>query len=212
MGSPNSSARRQLFSPGGSQKRSPTKPIPIAPKPPQRGVTIKLLNTMLLQAGATSVGQQAPTTQATLSPSRQPPQESLASSSTQLVAPSTASTGTQTSPRTTNKGINIANVGELMYGGAMPMSPGNLTVGSLLSPPRLTSPSIPTVVVPSPAKTPQKGSLSAMPIATTPVATPPRPRRGGSLALFYRKVYPLAFIRIKDLCDRLGFERDAMQK
>ena len=51
-----------------------------------------------------------------------------------------------------------------------------------------------------------------MPIATTPVATPPRPRRGGSLALFYRKVYPLAFIRIKDLCDRLGFERDAMQK
>ena len=239
MSSPNSSARRQLFSPGGTQKRSPTKPIPIAPKPPQRGVTItplklELISSILqqqqqLQAGAAPVGQQAPTipqvtptTQAASSPSRQPPQESLAGSSAQLVVPSTASTGTQTSPlrrppapptsfQSPTKGINIASMAELMSG-TVPMSPGNPTVGSFLSPSRVTSPPVPTVIVPSPAKTPPKGSHSATPSATTPSATPPRPKRSGSLALFYRKVYPLAFIRIKDLCDRLGFHGEAMQK
>ena len=244
MSSPNSSARRQLFSPGGTQKRSPTKPIPIAPKPPQRGVTItplklELISSILqqqqqLQAGAAPVGQQAPTipqvtptTQAASSPSRQPPQESLAGSSAQLVVPSTASTGTQTSPlrrppapptsfQSPTKGINIASMAELMSG-TVPMSPGNPTVGSFLSPSRVTSPPVPTVIVPSPAKTPQKGSHSATPSATTPSATTPgatqpRPKRSGSLTLFYRKVYPLAFIRIKDLCDRLGFHGEAMQK
>ena len=207
ISSPNSSARRQLFSPG-SQRRSPTKPIPIAPKPPQRGVTItplaplKLLSSILqqqqLQAGATSAGQQTSTAQQVMhvaaSPSRTP-QETA-----HLVAPSTASTGTQTSPLRPLVPASLQS----------PTKP--ITVGTLLSPDAATSPplTIPTVtLVPSPSKTPQRGPGS---VSATPIATPSKPKRTGSLALFYRKVYSLAFVRIKDLCDRLGLERDAMQK
>ena len=46
----------------------------------------------------------------------------------------------------------------------------------------------------------------------TPQAPPPGPKRTGSLALFYRKVYQLAYIRIRDLCDRLELGPDTMQK
>ena len=51
-------------------------------------------------------------------------------------------------------------------------------------------------------------------VTTTPSGsgTSPRPKRTGSLALFYRKMYQLAFIRIKDLCERLSQNQDFIQK
>ena len=39
-----------------------------------------------------------------------------------------------------------------------------------------------------------------------------RPKRTGSLALFYRKMYQLAYIRIRDLCERLELDTDFVQK
>jgi hypothetical protein len=43
-------------------------------------------------------------------------------------------------------------------------------------------------------------------------ATSPKPKRTGSLALFYRKTYQLAYIRIKDICERLDKTTDFIQK
>ena len=39
-----------------------------------------------------------------------------------------------------------------------------------------------------------------------------RPKRTGSLALFYRKMYQLAYIRIRDLCERLEVDNEFVQK
>ena len=38
------------------------------------------------------------------------------------------------------------------------------------------------------------------------------PKRTTSLGLFYRKVYVLAYLRLKDLCERLNIASDVMQK
>lgn len=81
------------------------------------------------------------------------------------------------------------------------------------------SPPIPTVAVtPSPAKTPLHTSTHSH-ISTPSTLTasgggssPPRPKKTGSLALFYRKVYLMAHLRIKDLCERLDQSRDFQQK
>lgn len=43
-------------------------------------------------------------------------------------------------------------------------------------------------------------------------SSPPKPKRSGSLALFYRRLYQLAYMRIKDLCERLGLAQDIQQK
>lgn len=50
------------------------------------------------------------------------------------------------------------------------------------------------------------------PSQATPFTSPPKPKRSGSLALFYRKVYQLAFVRIKDLCERLNLPCETQQK
>ncbi|XP_052230201.1 retinoblastoma-like protein 1 isoform X2 [Dreissena polymorpha] len=39
-----------------------------------------------------------------------------------------------------------------------------------------------------------------------------KPMRGGSLAIFFRKVYHLAHVRLRDLCERLGIEDDDLHK
>lgn len=49
-------------------------------------------------------------------------------------------------------------------------------------------------------------------VQATPLTSPPKPKRSGSLALFYRKVYQLAFVRIKDLCERLNLPCETQQK
>ncbi len=141
-----------------------------------------------------------------------------------------ASAGTQTSPirpiaprgfqSPTKSSINIANVAGLLSGANL--SPGQITVGQLLSPVRsqagihhLSSP-IPSIAIQSsPTKTPVGGSFSQPSTPSTLTAsqgTPPAPKRQGSLALFYRKVYQLGYIRIKDLCDRLSLPAEHMQK
>lgn len=113
------------------------------------------------------------------------------------------------------------------------LSPSKITIGSLLSPrgrrtPLIpTSPPIPSVTITpsaSPARTPQRtpatyGSSTTkqtLGMSATPgtpgsiVAT--RPKRTGSLALFYRKMYQLAYIRIRDLCERLELDTEFVQK
>ena len=239
--SPSSSARRQLFSPGSqAQKRGP---IPIAPKPPQGGVTVtpinKLLSTALqlqyLQQQQAQINQQLQGGGA--QPQGTSTQESVSTQTTSVASPtspavvSMASAGTQTSPirplapvnfQSPTKPISVASVAEIMNTASV--SPDKITVGSLLSPGALRqaaaasnislSPPMPSVTItpsPSPLKTPQRGSLPATP-NTAPQSTPPRPKKTGSLALFYRKLYQLAFIRIRDLCDRLGLDKDVMQK
>lgn len=80
------------------------------------------------------------------------------------------------------------------------------------------SPPIPTVsITPSPAKTPkQLGSahshMSTPSTLTGSTSSPPRPKKTGSLALFYRKVYLMAHLRIKDLCERLDQSQGFHQK
>ena len=112
------------------------------------------------------------------------------------------------------------------------VSPSKISITSLLSPrgrtPLIpTSPPIPSVMVTpsaSPARTPQRtpatyGS-STRPTLGTNVTTPgtpgsvvvARPKRTGSLALFYRKMYQLAYIRIRDLCERLEVNTEFVQK
>ena len=139
-----------------------------------------------------------------------------------------ASAGTQTSPvrpvplasfQSPTKPINIASVTQLMSG-TTSVSPSKITVGQLLSPLRgqqgaaviPLSPPIPSFRItstPSPAKTPLRAQIGT-PLPQTP-GGPTGPRKTGSLALFYRKVYQLAYIRIKDLCERLGISQDILQ-
>ena len=78
------------------------------------------------------------------------------------------------------------------------------------------SPPIPSVSItpsPSPAKTPLQGSPHlSTPSTLTAMSSPLRPKKTGSLALFYRKVYLMAHLRIKDLCERLDQNMDFQQK
>lgn len=235
--SPGSNARRQLFSPGGTAHRS--SPIPIAPKPPQGGgggVTVtpipQPLNTILsniVQQITKSPMKNLPGGGSMMSPSKPDPATEA--------APSKASAGTQTSPHRTHAPstslqspqkqqqqpqISIANTAEVLSSNTVVSPSKTPTVGSLLSPGGIrpvipTSPPIPSVTITpsaSPAKTPARMSQAgSRQIPATP-ATPatPRPKKTGSLALFYRKVYQLASIRIKDLCERLGHDSDFVQK
>lgn len=41
---------------------------------------------------------------------------------------------------------------------------------------------------------------------------PAKPKRTGSLALFFRKVYHLASVRLRDLCDKLGLNDDELRR
>ena len=89
------------------------------------------------------------------------------------------------------------------------------SVGAAISIP--LSPPIPSVsVIPSPGKTPLQtvpSPLFSTPSTlTTSSSSPPRPKKTGSLALFYRKVYMMAHLRIKDLCERLDQTLDFQQK
>ena len=59
---------------------------------------------------------------------------------------------------------------------------------------------------------PQSDPSAARPSQSAPLTSPPKPKRSGSLALFYRKVYQLAFVRIKDLCERLNLPCETQQK
>ena len=222
--SPGSNARRQLFSPGGTAHRS--SPIPIAPKPPQGGgggVTVTPINALI-----SNMLQQI--TKSPMKNLQSPSKPELAGAE---LPTSMSSAGTQTSPHRTlvsstslqspqkQPQISLSSAAELLSSNTV-VSPSKLSVGSLLSPGGVrpvipTSPPIPSVTITpsaSPAKTPARVSqvgVSRLPATPSTPATP-RPKRTGSLALFYRKVYQLASIRIKDLCERLGHDNDFVQK
>ena len=197
--SPGSNARRQLFSPGKSPRSSPTKPIPIAPKPSQQGtVTVRPISKHMLIQMISSPGKQLEG-----GPSSSPNAAAAAA------AASMASTGTQTSPNrpadvtsvnpaSPLKTLTIVSAAELINATAG-LSPGKLvTVGATIP---LSTPIPSFTISPSPGK----------PAPSTPGGAT-RPKRTGSLALFYRKMYQLAYIRIRDLCERLTLTGDFIHK
>lgn len=204
--SPGSTARRALFSPGGSVRKSP---IPIAPKPPPQakgGVIVQRLPESLkmqLQQG----GFQSPTKDPLLGKG-----EALGSGTSppmKGVEPVLA----QTSPP---KHLTPTKSSPLSLGVTDPMtlattilspSKGAPSPPGSVRPLIPTSPPIPSVTVTQ--TTPLRGQVGASPGCN---ATSPRPKRTGSLALFYRKTYQLAYIRIKDLCERLDKTTEFIQK
>ena len=142
---------------------------------------------------------------------------------------------------TAASGLSTNLLGSCSSSGVTMVSPSKITIGSLLSPRGgrgaaaviiPTSPPIPSVTVTpsaSPARTPQRtpatyGSSSRQTLGGTSmlsltpgtpgslVGSVARPKRTGSLALFYRKMYQLAYIRIRDLCERLELDNDFVQK
>lgn len=221
--SPGSNARRALFTPGGTIRSSP---IPIAPKPPPQakgGVTVQVFTDSLkkkLQQGAPS------------SPNKDPPvagepaacvameQVEVGSSvetsphgGTSILTTITLGTNFHSPPQatpptlSTHLPLGVADHTHLSTAStilspskAPPSLPGNIR------PVIPTSPPIPSVTVS------QTTPLRGQGVMTPGPATSPRPKRTGSLALFYRKAYQLAYIRIKDLCERLGQTPDFTQK
>lgn len=141
------------------------------------------------------------------------------SSSITMVSPSKITIGSLLSPRGGSGGGGVSVVGGRGTAALIP-----------------TSPPIPSVTVTpsaSPVRTPQRttpatyGSSTRQTLGSTSIlsltpGTPgsgvvgltaaARPKRTGSLALFYRKMYQLAYIRIRDLCERLELDTDFVQK
>ena len=209
-----SNARRALFSPGGTSARK--SPIPIAPKPLPvggggGGVTVQLLKSTIkklqqntqspIKEGSSPVKNSG--NQSDITIARTSPQKGLA---------------TQTSPAKSTT-LPLSVVSDLLSTASTMLSPsskGPQSPGSL-RPLIPTSPPIPSVTItPSLVSqtTPLRGQAGALtPGGGTPsTSTSPRPKRTGSLALFYRKTYQLAYIRIKDLCERLGLTPEFTQK
>lgn len=180
--SPSSTARRALFSPGGSVRKSP---VPIAPKPPPQakgGVLVHVLS---------------PTRKGELSEASSPMQTSPRNQATPTKSSSLA--------------LGVSDPISLATTLLSPSKGPPLTPGSV-RPLIPTSPPIPSVSV---SQTTPRGQLGATPGGVSPRPTggvSPRPNRTGSLALFYRKMYQLAFIRIKYLCERLELPSDLVQK
>ena len=177
---------------------------------------------------------------ATLTQQKQSPSSSLSAISTSPSKPSitlTTASGAATNLLGTCSSSNVTS----STSSITMVSPSKITIGSLLSPRGgrgaaaliPTSPPIPSVTVTpsaSPIRTPQRtpatyGSSTRQTLGGTSmltmtpgtpgslvVASAARPKRTGSLALFYRKMYQLAYIRIRDLCERLELDTDFVQK
>lgn len=218
--SPGSTARRALFSPGGSKPKSP---IPIAPKPsPQAkgGVTIQLIPNVKVQALQGSPGKDTPLSGEGAdadggSGQRVASEVTTQTSPLKAVLANSSPCSSSSPPAATNKPLPLPLVPDIMPAAtvlspskAPPTSATNL--GSVVRPLIPTSPPIPSVTVTQ--TTPMRGQLVTTPSGSSVVTTSPRPKRTGSLALFYRKTYQLAFIRIKDLCERLGLAQDFIHK
>ncbi|XP_074618862.1 retinoblastoma-like protein 1 [Acropora palmata] len=81
---------------------------------------------------------------------------------------------------------------------------------------QVTSPQAGTALTPSSAITsPMSSPLRASSAPATPKGknvTPIKPKKTGSLALFFRKVYHLASVRLRDLCTKLDVQEDLRVK
>ncbi|KAL5467024.1 hypothetical protein EMCRGX_G031191 [Ephydatia muelleri] len=224
--SPGSGARRQLFSPNsmpsGKKMTAPSKMAPrtIAPKP-----------TSSIQIGgvmATPLGKVTSTLPLQMVPPSTSTTVIATSHHQDVVQMSTVSNsaGTQTSPlqRHSSATAGKPRASEETEGG-----PGDHHTGVDLeealaslpptSPPRghaiqKMSPLVKFAVSAQSSLTgPQADpGLHHRLVQATPLTSPPKPKRSGSLALFYRKVYQLAFVRIKDLCERLNLPCETQQK
>ena len=204
-------ARRQLFSPGKQQQpppspsasasasSSPAKQLtPIAPKPPVRVTPIVQLFSLLQQQNKQN--QTPGVTVATPKTSTQTTPSVAAQDSIQaLVSLATMTSPLKISPdknRSVTSGVPSSSSDSPVHPSSAPI----ITV---------SCPSTPTT---KQSQTPQKQGATT-PSATAPKSSsPPRPKRTGSVALFYRKVYQMAFLRIKDLCERLALREDILQK
>lgn len=201
--SPGSTARRALFSPGGSVRKSP---IPIAPKPPPqaKGGTVTIQR--LPEALKMQLQQQGNFN----SPTKDP--LGARGDMVGIVSDQEVSS-TQTSPRNhvtpTKSGPLILGVSDPIPLASTVLSPskggGTITLSNV-HPLIPISPPIPSITVALTTPLRQSGNTPRTNI------TSPKPKRTGSLALFYRKTYQLAFIRIKDLCERLELPGDFTQK
>uniref|UniRef100_A0A1X7TCS2 Retinoblastoma-associated protein B-box domain-containing protein n=1 Tax=Amphimedon queenslandica TaxID=400682 RepID=A0A1X7TCS2_AMPQE len=81
------------------------------------------------------------------------------------------------------------------------------------SPDKVSVPTLMLTVSPSSqAKTPTSVTTPTSGDTPTPVMQRSSPKKTGSLSLFYRKVYQMSYLRIKDLCERLRLEHDTIQK
>ena len=186
------SSRRQLFTskkPAASPLKttipsSPSKPAPIAPKPPQGVVQVTRLSPLQGAAAILSSLLQQKTVSS-------PQKTSLSPGGiTNLTNSPTAAAGGE-SPLTIQALVSMANMTSPLKN-----SPDKSGVGG--------QPSVPTItftVSPSQNKTPQKMMPVATPTVTTPTTgltgtpqrvSPPKPKRNGSVALFYRKVLSLS--------------------
>ena len=223
MASPgaSSSARRALFSPGTSARRSP---VPIAPKPPQGsggcggGVTVQLISNAIKMKLQPSKPNNPPSMEPLTggdmvtggrggSP-RKGVDLTIAGPPTDLNNPSSSS------PAKTHP-LSVLGAAEFLSSPACTVLSPSKSI--LLSPGSVrpivpTPPPIPSVMITQSAigvarTTPLKDQMDL----TVPSVSP-RPKRTGSLALFYRKTYQLASIRIKDLCERLNLPPDFVQK
>lgn len=194
--SPGSTARRALFSPGGSVRKSP---IPIAPKPTPQAkgiVTVQLY---------TNAHQKKIQRQQGGSPSK----DSNESNSSSLISSPLNVANSQSPPGK----CSPLGLGEPITAASTVLSPSkappaSATPGST-RPLIPTSPPIPSVTITQ--TTPLRGQ-GGTPGGAGGSSVSPRPKRTGSLALFYRKTYQLAFIRIKDLCERLALTPEFIQK
>ena len=198
--SPGSTARRALFSPGGSVRKSP---IPIAPKPsPQaKGGTVTIqrlpeaLKMQLQQQGSLN------------SPTKDPLGGRGDGPGDQEVSSTRTSPRNHATPtKSTSLVMGVSDPITLASTVLSPSKGGGAITLSNVHPLIPISPPIPSVTITQTTPLRQSGN--------TPRAnvTSPKPKRTGSLALFYRKTYQLAFIRIKDLCERLALPADFTQK
>ena len=195
------SSRRQLFTskkPVASPLKttipsSPSKPAPIAPKPPQGVVQVTRLSPLQGAAHLSPLQGAAAILSSLLQhKSVSSPQKTSLSPGgiTNLTNSPTAAAGGE-SPLTIQALVSMANMTSPLKN-----SPDKSGVGG--------QPSVPTItftVSPSQNKTPQKMMPVATPTVTTPTTgltgtpqrvSPPKPKRNGSVALFYRKVLSLS--------------------
>ncbi|KAK3744453.1 hypothetical protein QZH41_012866 [Actinostola sp. cb2023] len=113
---------------------------------------------------------------------------------------------TTTGPRTTTPAFIItpapSNGGYIINGGLNVVLPSSMshTVQVNISP-RPGSTLSPSVMVTSAANSPLKLSVPA--VTQQPQTPPAKPKKTGSLALFFRKVYHMASVRLRDLCTKL---------
>ena len=203
--SPNTGARRALFGTGTPGKKSL---VPIAPKPPQGGltggggaggVTVQLITDVIKKKLQGTTPSSAPSEDSG-EVAGESPVRSIAP-----VIPPTSVLGSSPSPA---KGFNLIGSEVLQSAASTVLSPSSKALSVSpggVRPVIPTPPPIPSVTV-TPTLSGSKAGLA------TPSSASPRPKRTGSLALFYRKMYQLTSIRVKDLCERLGVPQDFVQK